>query len=117
MAIVTITSRFGAPRRELGLDVARHLSADYVDHQVLVEVSRRSGASMDTIKEMDDRMQGGKMRTSRFSQNLIERSATTLGDPFMEPARVQAMMARTLAETAEFQSLRHSRWMTRVMSV
>ncbi len=102
MPVVTITGRVGSPARALGLEVAQRLGADYVDNQILAEASRRSGASLETVAQKDERALRGRERLARFFQNFLEKSAAagSAGDPFLGPTGVEVLLSRSMAEAA-----------------
>lgn len=108
MAIVTITGRVGAPNHQLGLEVAHLLGADYVDHQILAEASRRTGASLETVSLRDERALKGRERLALFFQKFLEKSAATGsgGDPFLGPTGVEVLLSRSMAEAAQAPSTR-----------
>ena len=103
MPIVTLTGRIGSPARPLGVEVAHLLGAGYVDHQILAEASRRSGAPLETVAQRDERALRGKERLSRFFQNFLEKSAAAgyAGDPFLGPTGVEVLLSRSMAEAAQ----------------
>ncbi|MCL0101642.1 cytidylate kinase-like family protein [Dehalococcoidia bacterium] len=103
MAIVTLTGRVGAPNHQLGLEVAHLLNADYVDHQILAEASRRAGTSLEAVAVRDERALKGRERLALFFQNFLEKSATagSGGDPFLGPTGVEVLLSRSMAEVAK----------------
>lgn len=102
MPVVTITGRVGSPARALGLEVAQRLGADYVDNRILAEASHRSGASLETVAQKDERALRGRERLARFFQNFLEKSAAagSAGDPFLGPTGVEVLLSRSMAEAA-----------------
>ncbi len=102
MAVVTISGRIGAPARAVGLEVARGLGAEYVDYQILIEASKRAGASVADVAQKDERVARGRERISKVIQRFIERSAAagSAGDPLLGPTGVEVLMSRSFAEAA-----------------
>ena len=103
MAIVTISGRVGAPSSPLGLEVANLLGADYVDHQILAEASRRSGAPLEAVVQRDERAMRVRERLGRFFQNFLEKSAAagSAGDPFLGPSGVEVLLSRSIADATQ----------------
>lgn len=103
MPVVTITGRVGGPSRKVGLEVARLLGADYVDHQILAQAARRTGAPVEELALKDERAARGRERLARFFQNFLEKSAAagSAGDPFLGPTGIEVLMSRTMAEAAQ----------------
>ena len=103
MAIVTISGRIGSPASPLGLEVANLLGADYVDHQILAEASRRSGTPLEAVAQRDERTLRTRERLGRFFQNFLEKSAAagSAGDPFLGPTGVEVLLSRSIAEGAQ----------------
>jgi len=103
MPVVTITGRVGSPARELGLAVAKLLGSDYVDHEILAEASRRSGAPIEAVALKDERAAGGRERLGRFFQTFLEKSAAagSAGDPFLGPTGVEVLLSKSMAEAAQ----------------
>ena len=103
MPVVTIAGRFGSPAREVGLEVAGLLGADYVDHQIIAQAAMRSGASVEELAQMDEQSMRGRDRLARFFQNFLEKSAAagSAGDPFLGPTGIEVLMSRSMAEAAQ----------------
>ncbi len=103
MPVVTIAGRFGSPAREVGLEVAGLLGADYVDHQIIAQAATRSGASVEDLAQMDEQAMRGRDRLARFFQNFLEKSAAagSAGDPFLGPTGIEVLMSRSMAEAAQ----------------
>jgi hypothetical protein len=89
--------------RAVGLEVARLLSADYVDYQIISEAARRSGASVEAVVLKDERAAKGRERLARFFNNFLEKSAAagSAGDPFLGPSGVEVLMNRSLSEAGQ----------------
>lgn len=73
MPVVTIARQFGAGGEAVGQLVARKLGADYVDKQIVFEVSRRLGLSASEVEEHDEAPDG-----------LLRRILTALGSASVE---------------------------------
>ncbi len=103
MPVVTIAGRIGCPSRRVGLEVARLLGADYIDHQILAQAARRSGAPVEELAQKDERAARGRERMARFFQNFLEKSAAagSAGDPFLGPTGIEVLMSRSMAEAAQ----------------
>ncbi|MBI3742661.1 MAG: cytidylate kinase-like family protein [Chloroflexi bacterium] len=102
MPVVTIAGRIGSPSRQVGLEVARLLGADYIDHQILAQAARHSGTPVEEMVQKDERATRGRERIAKFFQTFLEKSAAagTAGDPFLGPVAVEALMSRSLTEAA-----------------
>ena len=103
MPVVTMAGRIGSPARLIGVETARLLGADYVDHQIIVEASRRIGAPLEEVVQKDERSVRGRERLADFFQKFLERSAAagSGGDPFLGPTGIEVLMSRSMAEAAE----------------
>ncbi len=103
MPVVTITGRVGTLARPVGLEVARLLGADYVDQQIIAEAALRSGSTLESVAERDERGLRGRQRLARFLQNFLEKSAAagSAGDPFLGPTGVEVLLSRTFAEAGQ----------------
>ncbi|MBM4405166.1 MAG: cytidylate kinase-like family protein [Chloroflexi bacterium] len=103
MPVVTINGRTGTLMRAVGLDVARLLSADYVDYQIIAEAARRTGTSVEAVVLKDERAARGRERLARFFNNFLEKSAAagSAGDPFLGPSGVEVLMNKSLTEAAQ----------------
>jgi cytidylate kinase len=84
------------------LEAARLLGADYIDHQILAQAARRTGAPVEEVAQKDERAVRGRERVARFFQNFLEKSAAagSAGDPFLGPTGIEMLMSRTMAEAA-----------------
>ena len=103
MPVVTMAGRIGSPARLIGVEAARLLGADYVDHQIIVEASRRIGAPLEEVAQKDEHAARGRERLAQFFHNFLERSAAagSGGDPFLGPTGIEVLMSRSMAEAAE----------------
>ncbi len=124
MPVVTIAGRIGSPARLIGVESARLLGADYIDHQIIVEASRRIGAPLEEVVQKDEHAAQGRERIAQFFQNFLERSAAagSGGDPFLGPTGIEVLMSRSMAEAAEpagtqSDQLNDERYITAITSV
>ena len=103
MPNVTIAGRYGSPIRAVGLEVARILGADYVDHQILANAARHTGAPVEEVAQRDEPAARGRERLARFFQNFLEKSAAagSAGDPFLGPTGIEVLMSRSMSEAAQ----------------
>ncbi len=103
MPVVTINGRTGSPMRAVGLEVARLLSADYVDYQIIVEAAKRAGTSVEAVVLKDERAARGRERLARFFNNFLEKSAAagSAGDPFLGPTGVEVLMNKSFSEAGQ----------------
>ena len=66
---VTIGREYGSGGREVGEKLAEKLGILFLDRNILNEISRKSGISVDTLMENDERP------TSSFRESLISRES------------------------------------------
>ncbi|MSQ25557.1 MAG: cytidylate kinase-like family protein [Dehalococcoidia bacterium] len=102
MPVVTLSGRHGSPVRAVGVEAARLLGADYVDHTLIMEAAKRVGATVGAVAEKDERLARGGERIARAFQRFLERSAAagSAGDPFMGPTGIEVLLSRSMSDAA-----------------
>ncbi len=95
MAVVTINGQIGSGGREVGLQVAHHLRADYVDRLIVAEAAKRIGATVQAVAGKESEVTRRRDRVARFFQNMLERSAMSGagGEPYFGPG-IDVIMSR-----------------------
>ena len=95
MAVVTLNGQIGSGGPEVGLEVAHHLHADYVDRLILAEAAKRIGATVQAVAGKESEVTRRRDRLGRFFQNVLERSAMSGagGEPYFGPG-VDVLLSR-----------------------
>jgi cytidylate kinase len=95
MAVVTLNGQIGSGGPEVGLQVAHHLHADYVDRLILAEAAKRIGATVQAVAGKESEVTRRRDRLGRFFQNVLERSAMSGagGEPYFGPG-VDVLLSR-----------------------
>lgn len=109
MPVVTINGQIGSGGPEVGLQVAHHLHADYVDRLILAEAAKRIGATVQAVAGKESEVTRRRDRLGRFLQNVLERSAMSGagGEPYFGPG-VDVLLSRDYyAEDQEPITLAH----------
>ena len=102
MPVVTLSGRHGSPVRAVGVEAARVLGADYVDHTLIMEAAKRVGVPVGAVAEKEERLVRGGERIARGFQRFLERSAAagSAGDPFMGPTGIEVLLSKSMSEAA-----------------
>ena len=84
MTVITLNGQLGGAARELGQEIARLLSIDYVDRVLLAEAAKRVGATVSALEKKEEESLSLASRLTRLVQVAFERSAYSGngGDPF-----------------------------------
>ncbi len=87
MAVITITGTTGTGAPEVGAEVARIMSIDYVDRLILAEAARRIGATVEAVAAKVEKRPTLGDRVGGFLRTAMERSAMDAGgaDPYFGP--------------------------------
>ncbi len=95
MAVVTLNGQIGSGGSEVGLQVAHHLHADYVDRLILAEAAKRIGATVQAVAGKESEVTSRRDLLGRFFQNVLERSAMSGagGEPYFGPG-VDVLLSR-----------------------
>lgn len=118
MPVVTLSGGYGAGAREVGLEVAHTLEADYVDQQILVDAARRLDVEVAEVAAHDERPKTFGERLANLLRNFLERSAAAgIGDP-LAGGGLEPLLARTYAEAAsETHTVDDERYIETVTSI
>lgn len=99
MAVLTVDGQVGSGARDLGVEVARAIGADYFERLVLAEAAKRLGATVQALSQKEQQTGKLKERMGRLLQVLLERSAAAGGgaDPYFGPG-IETILTRPYEE-------------------
>ena len=87
MPIITINGPIGAGGRRVGLEISHRFNIDYIDRLILARAAKLIGATVQTLTDKEEAIQGTLDRLSTFFQKVLERSAMSGagGEPYFGP--------------------------------
>jgi CMP/dCMP kinase len=92
--IVTISSQFGSGGSQVGRIVAHESELLYLDHQIIAEVARRSGANVEQATSQDERTLGMARHVleALHSNSPFSINVNTLLNPTLPPTYAQELV-------------------------
>ena len=84
MPVITVTGLIGSGAIEVGAQVARKLSIDYIDRMIMAEAAKKIGTTVAAVAERTERPPRLGDRVAGFVKTVLERSALAGGgaDPY-----------------------------------
>jgi cytidylate kinase len=103
MAIVTISRELGSEGTRIAEAVARALGVECVDKEVLAEMARQAGLSVEVIAQAEERLLSRPTLVSQDMRSLFAKGQTTRTGPLDETTYVEQMTQaiRTLASRGD----------------
>jgi cytidylate kinase len=99
LPVITVTGLNGCGAIEVGRLIARAMSIDYVDRLILAEAAHKIGTSVAAVAELTERAPRTSERIGAFLRNVIERSASSSGDPYF--GGMDALLVREFRDMEE----------------
>ena len=102
MAVVSVSSQYGAGARDVSRRLSRTLGLEYIDQTVLVDASRQLGRTVSEVAEKDERTDSLRARLGHFLQRALERSAAGGAiDPMLGSGNLELMLSQSYQELSD----------------